>query len=123
MTPQLRSLVPLARVADVERSIAFYTTLGFELGNLHTPDDRQRMTWAALELHEARLMLAEASDPVVPDQQAVLFYLYYDDIDAEHARLAAAGLAPGPMAHPFYCPKGEFRITDPDGYCLMLTHT
>jgi catechol 2,3-dioxygenase-like lactoylglutathione lyase family enzyme len=123
MPSNLKSLVPLAYVADVERSVAFYTTLGFEVGNLHTPDDTTRPTWAALELHEARIMLAQASDPVVPEQQAVLFYLYYDDIGAEHARLSAAGLAPGAMAYPFYCPKGEFRLVDPDGYCLMLTHT
>ena len=25
------------------------------------------------------------------------------------------------MGHPLYCPKGEFRLLDPDGY--MLTHT
>ena len=72
MASNLRSLVPLAYVADVERSVAFYTTLGFEVGNLHTPDDARRATWAALELREARIMLAQASEPVVPDQQAVL---------------------------------------------------
>jgi hypothetical protein len=29
----------------------------------------------------------------------------------------------GEMKVPFYCPKGEFRLEDPDGYVLMLTHT
>jgi hypothetical protein len=23
---------------------------------------------------------------------------------------------------PFYAPRGEFRLVDPDGYCLMITH-
>jgi hypothetical protein len=27
------------------------------------------------------------------------------------------------MAYPFYAPRGEFRLTDPDGYTLMITHT
>jgi predicted enzyme related to lactoylglutathione lyase len=119
----LRSLVPLAYVKDVERSIAFYEVLGFEVGGTHTPKGEPGPVWASLERRDARIMLALASDPVVPEAQAVLFYLYFDDIEAEHARLAAAGLGPGDMTHPFYCPKGEFRLTDPDGYCLMLTHT
>jgi hypothetical protein len=79
--------------------------------------------WAALERGNAALMLARAREPVVPGQQAVLFYLYYDDIAATHAALSAKGLSVGEMAFPFYCPKGEFRLGDPDGYCLMLTHT
>ena len=123
MTTTLKTLVPLAYVKDVERSIAFYSALGFEVGNTHVPDGEPGPTWAALELGEARLMLAQASDPVEPDAQAVLFYLYYDDIQAEHTRLRAAGFAPGAMTYPFYCPKGEFRLADPDGFCLMLTHT
>jgi hypothetical protein len=40
-----------------------------------------------------------------------------------HAALSARGFAVGEMAYPFYCPKGEFKLRDPDGYCLMLTHT
>ena len=119
----LRDLVPFVHVADVTRSIAFYERLGFGVRNTLVPDGESAATWAMLERHEARLMLALASEPVDPAAQAVLFYLHFDDIAAEHARLSAAGLAPGDMAHPFYCPKGEFRLVDPDGYCLMLTHT
>lgn len=40
-----------------------------------------------------------------------------------HVALAAVGEPVGPMAYPFYCPKGEFRVTDPDGYVCMVTHT
>jgi catechol 2,3-dioxygenase-like lactoylglutathione lyase family enzyme len=32
-----QQLVPLISVADVERSIAFYRHLGFEVGNTFTP--------------------------------------------------------------------------------------
>lgn len=68
-------------------------------------------------------MVTLAGEPVIARQQAVLFYLYFDDIAATHAELAASGLPVGPLSYPFYCPKGEFPLTDPDGYCLMLTHT
>jgi hypothetical protein len=123
VTSTLRSLVPLAYVVDVGRSIAFYAKLGFEVGNTFVADGDTAPSWAALEYRDARIMLSRASGPVDAGVQAVLFYLYFDDIHAEHARLAAAGLSPGPMAYPFYCPKGEFKLFDPDGYVLMLTHT
>jgi len=112
----------MVHVTDLARSIAFYERLGFRVENTFTPPDRPGPTWAWLELGSARLMLAKASAPVVPEQQAVLFYLYYDDAEATHAELRAAGVAVGELSYPFYCPRGEFPVTDPDGYCLMLTH-
>ena len=123
MTPIPKNLVAVAHVADVRASMAFYEQLGFETGNSHADPDSGEVVWAALERNNAALMLGKASEPVVASQQAVLFYLYYDDIVATRAQLAARGLAVGEMAFPFYCPKGEFRLVDPDGYVLMLTHT
>lgn len=120
--PTPRALVPMAHVANVPRSVAFYRQLGFELVNDFTPVGAAEPTWAMLGSGGARLMVTLASEPVVPSQQAVLFYLYFDDVPALHAELVAAGLSPGSITYPFYCPKGEFPLTDPDGYCLMLTH-
>lgn len=118
-----KSLVTMAFVADLVRSLAFYRALGFEARNTFTPDDASEPTWTFLASGAAQLMLTKASEPVVPEQQAVLFYLYFDDIAAVHAQLTGAGLQPEAMTYPFFCPKGEFRLRDPDGYCLMLTHT
>ncbi|HEX5003702.1 MAG TPA: hypothetical protein VFV65_00185 [Gemmatimonadales bacterium] len=39
------------------------------------------------------------------------------------AHLRGRGLDPGEIAYPFYRPKGESRLLDPDGYSLMMTHT
>ena len=61
-----------------------------------------------------------ASEPVVPAQQAVLFYTYTPDIGATHAALQTAGLSPGQIERPFYNPGGEFRLTDPDGYVIYV---
>ena len=68
-------------------------------------------------------MVATASEPVVASQQAVLFYVYCDDVEGKHAELAAAGVDVGPIGTPFYSPRGEFRMADPDGYVIMLSHT
>ena len=118
-----KQVVALAYVADVRASVAFYEQLGFEVGYTHVDPGRGETVWVALERGSASLMLGKASEPVVAAAQAVLFYLYYDDIAGTHAALAARGLPVGEMGYPFYCPKGEFRLIDPDGYVLMLTHT
>jgi len=34
-----------------------------------------------------------------------------------------AGIDAGAIARPFYAPRGEFRIVDPDGHVVMISHT
>lgn len=120
---KLSSLVPMAYVRSVRRSIEFYRKLGFEEGNTHTPEGGVEPVWAWLRSGGAHLMLAQATEPVDPAQQAVLFYVYCPDVEAFRSGLIAAGADSGPIQHPFYAPRGEFRVTDPDGYVLMVTHT
>jgi catechol 2,3-dioxygenase-like lactoylglutathione lyase family enzyme len=121
--PGLRSLVPLAHVASVPESIAFYEKLGFEVANTFTAPESKDPSWVWLERGNARLMLSQASAPILPEEQAVLFYLYFDDVGETRRTLEGAGIACGPISHPFYSPRGEFRVKDPDGYALMLAHT
>lgn len=121
--PDLRSLVPFAHVANVPASVAFYRKLGFEVAGTFTPPNATDPTWVSLERGEARLMLAKATAPVVAEEQAVLFYLYFEDVPKTRRELEEAGVNAGPIQYPFYNPRGEFRVHDPDGYVLMLTHT
>lgn len=123
MAAEVRSLVALAHVASVPESIAFYRKLGFEVKNTFTPPGAKDPVWVWLEKANARLMLSQASGPIVPGEQAVLFYLYYDDLPAARHQLEDAGVSTGPIGYPFYNPRGEFRVQDPDGYVLMLAHT
>ena len=119
----IRSLVPLAHVRNVRRSIAFYRLLGLEAGNRHTPEGQSEPVWAWLRSGDAQLMVAEAGEPVDPEKQAVLFYVYCDDVSRFREQLVLAGVEAGPIEHPFWAPRGEFRVVDPDGYVLMVTHT
>lgn len=123
MDAAIRSLVPLAHVRNVSESVAFYRKLGFEVGGDFVPPDQTKPVWVWLESDRANLMLAQAGEPIVPGQQAVLFYLYCEDVAATRAALEAAGVGVGPIEYPFYAPRGEFRVQDPDGYVLMITHT
>jgi hypothetical protein len=68
-------------------------------------------------------MLAPASEPVIAEQQAVLFYLYCDDVPATRSRLQEDGVPVGMIEYPSCAPRGEFRVHAPDGYVLMIMHT
>jgi len=117
----LGGLVPMAHVVDVGRSIDFYGQLGFETRN-KLEQDRQ-IFWAWLTNGKAHLMLSRADGAVNAGEQAVLFYLYAPDVASYRAELAARGIKVGPIIYPFYMPEGEFRIDDPDGYCLLVGQT
>ncbi|MCA9232652.1 MAG: VOC family protein [Planctomycetales bacterium] len=119
---KLKGLVAFAHVSDVPSSIEFYLVLGFAVDHTFCPPGSEEPTWVHLQSENAHLMLARASEPVIPEQQAVLFYLYFSDIEAKYRELKQLGIDVGEMTYPPFCPKGEFRVYDPDGYCLMLTH-
>jgi hypothetical protein len=124
VTAKVTGLIPMAHVADVQRSADFYRLLGMELrGSLKNSSGA--LQWVHLANDQADLMFVRASEPVIPRQQAVLFYLYASDLVGlrEHLLsngLLSNGLSVSPITYPNYMPKGEMRVDDPDGYCLLL---
>jgi predicted enzyme related to lactoylglutathione lyase len=115
---QVTDLVPFVHVADVDRSVAYYERLGLVMETEFAPEGRR--IWAFLERGDARLMVAEADEPVDPHAQAVLFYLYTRDLDALRARLLDAGVAAGEIATGGPGPDRQMVLDDPDGYRLMV---
>ena len=118
---RVNDLIPFVHVSDLPRSIAFYELLGFEVGDTYEVDGELR--WVALQHAHARIMLELASAPIDPRQQAVLFYLYADDLAGLRDRLLAHGLRVGPIRDGSPGPEREVRISDPDGYCLMIAES
>lgn len=130
------TLEPLVHVADVEASLAFYSLLGFQRrGDLKGPEGRTH--WASAASSLAGIMFAQADPDPIPEQQAVLFYMWSDDIAGLRKHLLASGVhdagafcgMPGPhhgrrvvfnITHPDYAPGGELRLHDPDGYCILI---
>jgi len=111
-------LVPLTHVADVDRSVAFYERLGFEMRHEYAPEDRR--LWAFLERGDARLMVAEGDEAVDPGAQAVLFFLYTRDLDGLRARLVSDGVPAGAITTGNPGPDRQMEVVDPDGYALMV---
>lgn len=112
-------LIPLAHAADVERAVDFYRLLGMEVrGSLRNPSGG--LQWVHLSCGQADVMFARASEPVIPSQQAVLFYLYSPDLVALRELLLANRVTVSAITYPEYMPKGEIRVSDPDGYVLLI---
>ena len=118
----LAALTPMAHVADVELSIAWYAKLGFVAENTLTPPGAP-MQWAYIRNGGAELMLVRSQRPMNPAAQDVLFYLYAKGVAAYREGLLAQGLQPSELSYPPYAQHGEFRIDDPDGYCLLVGDT
>jgi ketosteroid isomerase-like protein len=111
-------LIPFVHVADVERSVAFYALLGFAVDDTHRHGEE--LDWAALSHADARLMLARAGEPVRARDQAVLFYLYTTDLPGLQRHLRAHGHRAGAIRDGSPGPAAEMRVSDPDGYVLMI---
>lgn len=131
----INRLVPMVFARDVDASIAFYKLLGFEVADRLVGDGRT--VWAWLSAGHADMMLSWASEPVDPAAQAILLYLYSDDVRALRADLLTGGVADAgvfpasappndgkwvlfDLTRPFYMPDGELRVHDPDGHCLLI---
>ena len=88
---------------------------------------------------QSQIFLVRANGPVIPEQQAVLFYLDSDDVAAFRRNLLERGLleagsppGEGPpmelpernavfdLRYPFSMPAGELRVHDLDGFCLLI---
>lgn len=121
--PGVHAVTALLQVQDVQRSVEFYGKLGFALRNSFTPSGRTRPSWAWLASGPAHLMLGEAGEPAAAARDAVLLYLYCPAVEPFRSLLLGRGVEAGPVSYPPYAPRGEFRVIDPDGFVLMVSHT
>ncbi|HEY2371338.1 MAG TPA: VOC family protein [Gaiellaceae bacterium] len=115
---RVEGLVPFVHVEDVERSIAFYYHLGFVVATVYKY--RGTPVWAELRSRAAELMVSTDGDSIDPAGQGVLFYLYSENLPALREQLLAGGIDVGEIVDGTPGPKEEMRLTDPDGYVLMV---
>ena len=119
MTAKVIGLIPMARVAGVQRAIDFYNLLGMELrGSLRNASGE--LQWAHVSRGQADLMFTRTSESVISGQHSVQFYLYSPNLIALREYLLANGVTVSPITYPEYMPKGEICVQDPDGYTLLI---
>lgn len=115
----------MIRVLDEDRSIAFYGALGFtERGRQRVGGDTATVIFLALPGDGGRLELTVNDGRTEPYEIGTGYghiALTVDDMDAEVARLATAGVTPEKAPYAPY-PGGPTIcfVQDPDGYRIEL---
>lgn len=107
-------------VTNVPRAIAFYESLGFTVGNSHTPEGAGEPFWAWLYNGRAHLMVNQADGPIQATHHSASIWVYTADVHDAHAILRARGVDVGEVDYPFYNRGGEFHVHDPDGYAIYI---
>lgn len=118
----IKQAIPLLRVSDVARSIAWYRdTLGFVGDPFPAAPPHE---FAILRQGRAELMLRRATPPVRPSPRAYDWDVYLHLENSRFREIFAAfktrGIVTRRLEQMFYG-LAEFEITDPDGHVLCLS--
>lgn len=144
---KIAAAVPYLRVADMNRSLAFYERgLGFEvLDRLH---DDGGLFWARLAKDGVGLMLSNRCARFIEDgshdgehehdehghhlfhgagsaasgELNLVTFMYVDDADAAYAELTSRGVTPEDAPEDKAHGLREFLVRDPDGYYYAIAH-
>jgi catechol 2,3-dioxygenase-like lactoylglutathione lyase family enzyme len=117
MTPEVQSMFAASYVEDIDASRAFYGLLGFReqlAGKAPTA------AWSVLRQGGHNLLLASTRPPLRIPRLPLLFYFFYDDVDAMAALLTAAAVESTHMGYPPHALGGEVKLADPDGNTVLI---
>jgi catechol 2,3-dioxygenase-like lactoylglutathione lyase family enzyme len=117
--PRFQSVCPRLPVADLRRTIHFYTTiLGFHLDVLWPEVDP---TFCILRRDGVRLAFDLARAPAVSNGRASIgFYIEADNVRTLHESVRQrVPIEWGPEVYSYG--RREFAILDPDGYMVIFT--
>jgi catechol 2,3-dioxygenase-like lactoylglutathione lyase family enzyme len=117
MTPALRSMVAATYVRDIDTSRAFYELLGFRE---HYAGKADTSAWSLLSHGKHRVLLTSTQPPLDIPRLPLLFYFFFDDLEAVVGVLDAAGVTTVRVGHPPHAPGGEVKVLDPDGNTVLL---
>jgi len=124
--PHFQKLTPNLLVANVERSLAFYTdTLGFERGL--TVPEQSPFVFASVTSGSIEIFFNDAATAVKeypafggkPLGASGTMFIELEGVDVLHDRLQSSAKHWMPLETKFYGMR-EFAIEDPDGYVVTF---
>jgi hypothetical protein len=110
-------MVAVTYVRDIGVSRAFYQLLGF---GEHSSGQADTSAWLALHRDGYHVLLASTRPPLDIPRLPLLFYFYFDHLDAVVGALDAARVEVAHMGHPPHALGGEVKLLDPDGNTILL---
>jgi len=110
-------MVAVTYVRDIDASRAFYELLGF---HEHSSGRADTSAWLALHRDGHHVLLASTRPPLEIPRLPLLFYFFFDDLDAVAGVLGAARVEVTRMGHPPHALGGEAKVLDPDGNTVLL---
>src|SRR5947209_8134251 len=117
MIPRVRSMVAVTYVKDIDASRAFYGLLGFRE---HSSGKAELSAWSVMQHQEVSVLLASTGPALDIPALPLLFYFFYDDVEAVAGVLEAAGVPVVRTGHPPHALGGEMKALDPDGNTVLL---
>ena len=121
---RLRTLHVALRVTDINRSLAFYTALGYTRIGHVTPDPAMRLDFLKFPddpFVTLELVHRPGDGPVLRGDGFHHLVVQVDTLATYRTRLIGAGLDPEPIQYPAG-PDGPQTawLTDPDGYRIEV---
>ncbi len=136
LAPSIGKLTPMLGVPDLEATVAWYRSIGFELAGSH--GEEGRMDWASVKLGDAEGMFVPTGDAWHPSTSGLSLWIGTDRLDdlyallkrrqIERAHAELAGVATDTPEVRFtldlytaFYGQRELGICDPNGVRLMFT--
>jgi catechol 2,3-dioxygenase-like lactoylglutathione lyase family enzyme len=110
-------MVAATFVRDIRISRAFYELLGF---SEQSAGHAATSAWSSLQHGDHLILLVSNQPPLELPKLPLLFYFYFDDLDAVVSLLEARGVTYTHLGYPPHTPHGEIRLNDPDGNTVLI---
>jgi catechol 2,3-dioxygenase-like lactoylglutathione lyase family enzyme len=117
MAPAVQEMVAATYVRDIGASRRFYELLGF---HEHSRGETATSAWLALRHDSHEVLLTSTTPPLELPQLPLLFYFYFDDVDAAVEVIRAGGFEVLQLGYPPHALGGEAKVLDPDGNTVLL---
>jgi catechol 2,3-dioxygenase-like lactoylglutathione lyase family enzyme len=110
-------MIAATYVKDIDASRAFYRLLGL---CEHSSGKAEASAWSVMRHEEVSVLLASTGPGLDLPALPLLFYFFYDDIEAVVGVLEEAGVPVNRTGHPPHALGGEVKVLDPDGNTVLL---
>jgi catechol 2,3-dioxygenase-like lactoylglutathione lyase family enzyme len=110
-------MIAATYVHDIDASRAFYGLLGLVERSSGKAEDS---AWSVMAHEGVSVLLAATGSALDIPALPLLFYFFYDDVQAVVGVLEGAGVPVIRTGHPPHALGGEVKVLDPDGNTVLL---